>query len=209
MLPNVSTGLLREEVFYVGNAIGETGNRPGSTLVLAEDELLTRSHTRSPLNPAGVDFAYDFDRDRSVNARDQLIARVHRTSPLTALVLLEPEAEAGGGFAAASYGLEDVPSAIEASLLVHPLASSEAELTWLARVADTPRHQAGDPTISTRESIGARLLRGEFGLSVSSGQEVLAPEGGTAMEGLKALLARSDVRPVVLEEEPNVSGGLA
>ena len=50
----------------------------------------TRDNPHGPLNPAGIDDPYDFNRDRLVNATDLVIARDHNTSPLSALRLITP-----------------------------------------------------------------------------------------------------------------------
>ena len=44
-----------------------------------------------------MDDRYDFNRDKLVNATDQIIARNNRTSPFTALKLITPPLESGGG----------------------------------------------------------------------------------------------------------------
>lgn len=86
-----ATGLLAEDVFYFGNAVGESGNRAGvEALVNATDELLARQNPRSAFNPATIDHPYDYNRDRLVNATDQLIARLNTTSGFTALQLITP-----------------------------------------------------------------------------------------------------------------------
>jgi len=77
-------------VFYFGNAIGETGNATAEALVNASDVVGTRDHPRGPLNRAGLDDAYDFNRDRLVNAVDVILARDNQTSPFTMLMRISP-----------------------------------------------------------------------------------------------------------------------
>ncbi len=83
-----TTGLASDDVFYFGNAIGESGNSALDAKVTVADELGARSNPRTLLNPAPIDFAWDFDRDAKVNVGDQLIARNNVTTVLTALKLI-------------------------------------------------------------------------------------------------------------------------
>jgi hypothetical protein len=92
-----NTGLAANDVFYVGNAVGESGNAPGDALVNATDEIGARNNPHGPFSPALREDAYDFNRDKLVNATDQIIARNSRTSPFTALRLIRPPSESGGG----------------------------------------------------------------------------------------------------------------
>ena len=97
MLANNATGLAQSDVFYVGNAVGESGNSTTDAIVNATDEIGARNNPHSPFDPAALDEAYDFDRDKLVNATDQIVARNNRTSPFTALRLITPPPESGGG----------------------------------------------------------------------------------------------------------------
>jgi hypothetical protein len=85
-----ATGLEAVDVFYFGNAVGESGNFAGNAAVNASDEIHARVNTRTFANPAPIDFHVDFNRDRLVNATDQIIARSNTTNAFTALVLLSP-----------------------------------------------------------------------------------------------------------------------
>jgi hypothetical protein len=84
------TLLAHDDVFYFGNAIGETGNDPGSTLVTSIDVIATRDHQRGPFDLASVDDVYDFNRDRIVSSIDVIVARDHQVGPLRALPLISP-----------------------------------------------------------------------------------------------------------------------
>ena len=64
--------------------------------VTTTDLLLARNNPRNFLNPATIDFGYDFNRDRSVNTTDVLLARNNQTNFLTDLNLISvPLAEGG------------------------------------------------------------------------------------------------------------------
>ena len=70
-----NTGLARDDVFYFGNAIGETGNDPGNALVSAADVIGARDNPHGPFNQASITNRYDFNRDGLVNGTDVIIAR--------------------------------------------------------------------------------------------------------------------------------------
>ena len=55
-----------------------------------------------------MDDRYDFNRDKLVNATDQIIARNNRTSPFTALKLITPPLEDGGSGEGEGEGSGDV-----------------------------------------------------------------------------------------------------
>ena len=82
------TGLAVPDVFYFGNAIGESGDSIANAFVNATDEIRGRNNQRSFLNPASVADPYDYNRDAKVDATDHIIARNSGTTFLTALRLL-------------------------------------------------------------------------------------------------------------------------
>jgi len=82
-------GLSENDVFYFGNAVAEAGNSTIDTMVTTTDLLLARNNSRNFLDPADLDFAYDYNRDSRVNATDVLLARNNQTNFLTALKLLD------------------------------------------------------------------------------------------------------------------------
>ncbi len=84
------TGLAADDVFYYGNAIGETGNQAGNAIVDAADSTATQNNPRDSGNPAPIDFAYDFNRDGLVDTDDVTIAATHGTTQATALQLINP-----------------------------------------------------------------------------------------------------------------------
>jgi len=95
VLANEFTGLEEEDVFYFGNAVAEAGNSDVDTLVDVGDLLLARNNTRNFLDPAGIDFPYDYNRDQRVNATDVLLARNNTTNFLTGLKLIAAPGKAG------------------------------------------------------------------------------------------------------------------
>jgi len=97
VLATANTGLLSPDIFYFGNAIGETGNSAADAKVDPNDELLARANPANVLHPAALTNPYDFNRDKRVDPSDQLIARANQTSVLTCLRLLNLTALAGQG----------------------------------------------------------------------------------------------------------------
>ncbi len=95
-----NTGLATNDVFYFGNAVGEAGNSTSNTRVTTTDLLLARNNPRNFLNPARIDFSYDYNRDKRVNATDVLLARNNQTNFLTALKLIDLQDEGPGRQAA-------------------------------------------------------------------------------------------------------------
>ena len=87
-----NTGLANDDVFYFGNAIGETGDSATAAFVNSTDEIGARNNPHASfLSPAQIDDVYDFNRDQRVNATDQLLARNNVTNFLTALRLITPD----------------------------------------------------------------------------------------------------------------------
>jgi hypothetical protein len=89
------TGLVRPDVFYFGNAIGETGNNAANAVVDSTDETLIGIF-RTGFAPADITNAYDINRDRIVNAVDRYLARVYSTDAQL-LQLITPGASASAG----------------------------------------------------------------------------------------------------------------
>ncbi len=96
-----SFGLSSDDVFYFGNAVAEAGNLAENAQVTTTDVLLARNNPRNFLDPAEIDYAYDYNRDQRVNATDVLLARNNVTNFLNALRLLDLSA-GGAGLAPAS-----------------------------------------------------------------------------------------------------------
>jgi len=82
--------LSADDVFYFGNAVGETGNDSANALVTAADVIAVRDNPRGPGNRADVANPHDVNRDRLVDAIDLLLTRNHVTGPFTALRLALP-----------------------------------------------------------------------------------------------------------------------
>jgi len=90
MNANQFTGLSTPDVHYWGSAIGETGNEANKTLVDAQDTIDTRDNGHFSFNRAGIEDAYDFNRDTLVNADDIIIARDNGAFSFNSLKLITP-----------------------------------------------------------------------------------------------------------------------
>jgi cytochrome c peroxidase len=88
VLASAATGLAAPDVFYFGNAVGESGNSAMDAAVGPADELRARSNPQNVVNPALITCLFDYDRDGAVDPRDQLIARSNGTSVLNRLKLI-------------------------------------------------------------------------------------------------------------------------
>ena len=102
VLATANTGLSSDDVFYFGNAPGETGNSPSDAKVTPTDEIAVRNNPHTlGINPATIDDTCDFNRDRKVGPTDAVICRNNGTSGPTALQLIvlianqPPTADAG------------------------------------------------------------------------------------------------------------------
>jgi methionine-rich copper-binding protein CopC len=82
---NDHTGLASADVFYFGNAIGESGNLASNTIVNATDQILARNNQTLS---AGITNAYDFNRDGIVNSADEIVARFNGTTVVNGLKLI-------------------------------------------------------------------------------------------------------------------------
>ncbi|MBN2473694.1 MAG: hypothetical protein JXB62_03725, partial [Pirellulales bacterium] len=88
VLATADTALSHNDVFYFGNAVADAGNSTTNAQVNATDMLLARNNPRTFLNPAAIDFPFDYNRDARVNATDMLLARNNQTHFLNALRLI-------------------------------------------------------------------------------------------------------------------------
>ena len=83
-----NTGLAENDVFYYGNAVGDSGDSTQNAYVNATDQIGARDNPHGRTNLADITDVYDFNRDKYVNATDQIIARDNATGRTNALVLM-------------------------------------------------------------------------------------------------------------------------
>ena len=80
-----STGLADDDVFYFGNAPGESGDSVRHTFVNAFDFAGPRDNPLSNPPGADIDSRFDFNRDNRIDGADLAIARDNTTDIRTAL----------------------------------------------------------------------------------------------------------------------------
>jgi len=68
-----ATGLAHPDVFYFGNAIGETGNSAFNARVDFNDQLLARNNATAVNNPQPLTNRFDFNRDGLVDTTEEWI----------------------------------------------------------------------------------------------------------------------------------------
>lgn len=84
---NTRTGLGADDVFYFGNAVGDSGNSAADAIVNSADQ---QGAVNNPANPAPITSVYDYNRDGVVNGADGAIAASNTTTSATALSLVAP-----------------------------------------------------------------------------------------------------------------------
>lgn len=112
-------GLAEDNIFYFGNAIGETG-KSSNTFVDSGDELGARSHGTAA-GGAAINNVYDFNRDKQVDSQDESIARSHRSGLAPLRQITVPEAGSGAVVADATVRLAST------STIVPGLVASSVE----------------------------------------------------------------------------------
>jgi len=122
---NANTGLSQDDVFYFGNAIGETGDSASNAAVNIVDFGGARDNPHNAFNRATITDAYDFDRDQFVNIVDLGLVRDNGTNAFNDLNLITVPANpsptdagqggtiAGGVFAAAVLSAGPTPPLLD------------------------------------------------------------------------------------------------
>ncbi|MBE3071274.1 MAG: PKD domain-containing protein, partial [Planctomycetes bacterium] len=208
-------GLARDDVFHFGNAVGETGNSASDALVDADDEAAARANPAF-FPPAAITNVYDFDRNRLVNAADQIIARDAAALGYALSLISVPEAAPGFAEATPGGSIQTVSAPADAMdaelpLLVFaamptmdetpPTAPVSAELEALLEAGAyddqaslSERPGGGDPLLVAPD---ASALTGRVHASAAPAGGPLGPRvlGGTARAGMKSLAGGNRWRP--------------
>jgi hypothetical protein len=188
------TGLATPDVFYFGNALGDSGNSLANTFVDGSDFAGSRDNPRNFLNRAPITFAYDYNRDSFVDGTDLALARDNNTNFLTALRLitvpltpaLSPEYRgegAEGDLTALRLldlnGLAPVPVPLTPALSPEyrgPMVGSESQPTLTPALSPEYRGEGAE-----RDPTALRLLNLGGGKS-SPTPAALAPQAGPSAE---------------------------
>jgi hypothetical protein len=161
---NANTGLAADDVFYFGNAIGETGNSATDAIVDAADALGTRvNHTSA----ATITNRYDFNRDRVVDAIDDMIAHDNFMGAAP-LQLITP-----GGVASASTGSASVNSSQTVILATMASATShDSASISSADAAESARTPVVVQTVPTNQSPARKIIVGDRKTSTTASKNL-------------------------------------
>lgn len=130
-----NTGLASPDVFYFGNAIGESGNSPLDAAVTSADALFVLSNVDPVAGP--VTSPVDFNRDRKVTSADALIALNNVAVGPTALHLITPATSNTGVQQVAAAGSALQLSGIDSAPVSKPATVSSSE--WAAQILGVSR----------------------------------------------------------------------
>ena len=122
---NAVTGLATDDIFYFGNAPGDTGNNTiDFAIVDAADLSITAANQSGFLNPTEIENPHDFNRDGRVNAFDIAITRNRATNPGNALRLISLVPPAPAPMAAPMFFEPETESAESVNETIPQPASS-------------------------------------------------------------------------------------
>jgi hypothetical protein len=174
VLDTVNTGLAEPDVFYWGNAMGESGlgNPPGYFPVNAVDSGAVRDNPHNPyVDPAPICDPCDYNRDKWVNAVDFGFVRDNATNPLTALKqITAPSAASLPGPEDASVAARIDRGALHDAALSGRQTEARgssgtasrgpgaAELLWLDGLDPWPARQQSPQTVDPARSAVEELL---------------------------------------------------
>ena len=128
------TGLASPDVFYFGNAVGETGDHQGvggDAVVSISDIQAIRNQATRPGELAGILNSYDLNRDTHVNLFDLIAARNSRTDNGSALQLIALPAMSLVG--AAPFIDSPAQSSVGTAVLKKPRTDDSLSQTDVAR----------------------------------------------------------------------------
>ena len=128
-------GMGGDDVFYWGNAVGETGDNPTQALVNATDILAARNNPCGPTPPAAISNPYDFNRDGLVDLADVTIAVNNTTSVFSALRLISPPEIVAETFVSMSFTTAEATEIVPL-ISVSQLLGTPAEATLPAAAHD-------------------------------------------------------------------------
>lgn len=134
---NARTGLAAPDVFYFGNAIGESGDSTADAFVTAVDQGRARDNPRTGRNPAAIDNLFDFNRDRFVDAADQAIARDHVTTGRNGLLLITIPGSSPAGLRAATVAASPTRQGVGAESIGALIKTKDDDGRTPSRIADS------------------------------------------------------------------------
>ena len=197
VMANESTGLETDDVFYWGNAVGETGNSTKSAFVDGSDLLGVADHPRHFLDPAPLDDPYDHNRDRFVDGTDWVIVSDNTTHFLNDLNLITPLVAPSGAAEAVDEVQEVVSTAdsqatrrSDAAAAQDFVDASEGDSPRATQPLDTNQDGFVSPTdvVMVFHAINRAATDDVNGLAVEDGTEALDVNGDDHISPVDALL---------------------
>jgi len=185
---NANTGLSQNDVFYFGNAIGDSGDSAASTAVNIVDFGGARDNPHNAFNRALINDAYDFDRDQFVNVVELGLVRDNNTNAFNDLNLITVPASLSlaltvpGGTTADSAAVGESLGALIARSAVEHVAFTLA----------LPGETATGVTTVTVSGGGARAIGPGPTRTWSPAGERLAAEAAPAAKPTTAAVAAQD-----------------
>ena len=203
VLATATTGLADDDVFYFGNAIGESGTAIAESNVDTNDEIGARNHPHSLFHAASIDDAYDYDRDKRVDTNDEILARNNSTSAFTRLQLTFVPDTAGG----ANEGSEDLdgqlpPSDSRSSMLLEGTSPNLLPVVAYASESEGENHESAP--------VSCAIIVGEHVLLPNMPNQVIPVEvrGDLDVQGVVVNIEVADGysdRPGSSEDGPNIA----
>jgi len=120
----LTTDLADPDVFYFGNAIGETGDLAALAMVSSIDVVRIQANYNTRLNPAQLTNPYDLDRDKLVSSFDTVTAQANYTTRISMLQLITAPA---GGAGLASLQKGPAPEALDATQVPGPVSDWDGD----------------------------------------------------------------------------------
>jgi hypothetical protein len=141
---NANTGLAADDVFYFGNAVGDSGLGDTATLasVSVTDELGARNNPQSLFNNIPTSNIFDFNRDGVVNVTDSLVPRNQPTNIGNAVRYISISDPPAAPLAAPSTALDASLAAASAAASTTSAAGSP-KTTHQHALADIAQQLAG------------------------------------------------------------------
>jgi CSLREA domain-containing protein len=198
VLTGGNIGLSADDVFYFGNAPGEAGNSDADAAVDDTDRLLARNNPCTALNPAGIDDAHDFNRDKKVNATDELIVRDNAATGPDALKLITAP---GTLSSAQALVLAPLPGDADGNNAVDDGDMAILRSMFGQFGEDLAADFDHDGRVGLRDFV---ILRRNYGMTRPEPQAAPAPEMHTA-EAPVAQIAAAPSLPIAEEPLANAS----
>jgi hypothetical protein len=212
VLASSRTGLAAKDVFYFGNAPGETGNSSDNALIDSHDYMAARTAALGTGGAASITSVYDINRDAVVNATDMLAVRSRMGHLGTALALIAPSSSAslvatwaavevtGGAEPAAdtaAAGLVTVTDqTIDPMLVTVPVQRVDAAVTAEAESAPAAEPAVAVDTVVADEDFrdvlcaaAVRLPQVQLDLFADTVEPLVS---GNALQALDAILQQWD-----------------